>query len=58
MPAKDGVYTLRLNKPPKATMKVKVVLAPRFKMRLWLAIRLIALAAWVLNWRVEIEDAR
>ena len=40
---------------PKATMIVTVDFSRGFRFRLWLALRLIWLANWILGWRLEYE---
>ena len=48
--------TMKLRKPPKATIHVTVIMLPEFRFRLWLALKLITLAAWVLDWGIEVTD--
>lgn len=41
-------------RPPKATMRLVVRYSRRYRLRLWLARVLIVVAAWILDWRLEI----
>lgn len=49
--------TARLNKfPPNATLHVTIVSTQEFRLRIWIAKRLICLAAWVLGCGIEVKN--
>lgn len=44
-----------MHKPPAATMTLTVAPSRRYVLRMWLALKLFRLGAWVIGWRVEVE---
>jgi len=46
----------KLRRPPMATVIVTVKKTREYRLRVWLALKLISLAARILDWRLEIMD--
>lgn len=50
-------YTHRIRKAPDGTViTVRIVETPEFKVRKWVATKLIILAAWVLGCGIEVKE--
>ena len=57
MSSDNLVMGITLNEIPKATVAVtvNVRLGYMIRFRIWLALSLIRLAYWILNWQIEIK---